>query len=124
MGDTGCCGAHFRKDVATFLGLMTFSIPAIILCAIALPIFWVMGGLYPSIQKIKGQILVILRANLRLIYAVPLYPRARCDWAGKVFSCSSMLSGAVYRLFNAAILICAWAGIIFCFYLVASFVRE
>ncbi len=121
--DTGCCGAHFRKDVATFLGLMTFSMPLIVLCGMAVPIFFVMGKIHPPVQKIQKQILAILKANLRLIYAVPLHPKARCISAGRIFSCSPRFSGAVYRCFNIGILILAWLAIILCFYSLRMFIR-
>lgn len=114
--DTGCCGAHFRKDVATFLGLMTFSMPVIVLCGITLPMFFVMGKIHPSVQRIQKQTLAILKANLRLIYTVPLHPRARCISAGRIFPYSSRFSGVVYRCFNIGILVLAWLAIIFCLY--------
>ncbi|KKU13893.1 MAG: hypothetical protein UX17_C0006G0007 [Parcubacteria group bacterium GW2011_GWC2_45_7] len=120
--DTGCCGAHFRKDIATFFGLMTFSMPVIVLCGIALPILFVMGKIHPPARKIQKQIFAILKANLRLIYAVPLHPKARCISAGRMFPYSSRFSGAVYRCFNFGILILAWLGIIFCLYSIGTFI--
>lgn len=122
MGDTGCCGAHFRKDAATFLGLMTFSMPLIVLCGIVFPIFFVLGKIWAPAQKIQKQIIAILKANLRLIHAVPLHPKARCISAGRIFSCSSRFSGAVYRCFNIGILVLAWLGIIFCLYSLRIFI--
>lgn len=117
MTDTGCCGSNFRENSASILGLMTLSLPVIILSLLLISILSVVGVLSSNIRRLKFKISVILKANLNLIHLAPLTSKARCVFAGKIFSSSPRFSGIIYRYFNIALLLLLWFGVVFSFYL-------
>lgn len=121
IGDTGCCGAHFKEDTNTILGLATFSLPIVLLCSILIPGLTLIGGLSPRIKKIREVVVIVITANLDLIRRAPLAPRLRCAAASKIFSFSPELSGIIYRCFNISTLILLWTGLILSFYVIALF---
>lgn len=124
MADTGCCGSNFRENSASILGLMTLSLPAIILSLFLIPILSLGGILNSNAKRLKLKVFVILKANLNLIHSAPLIAKTRCILAGKAFSYSPKFSGIIYRYFNLSLLILLWSGVISFFYLGARFIGK
>jgi len=99
-GDSGCCGFHFKKDAATFLGLITFSFPLVILASIIALFLVPLGKISRHIERIKKQVVLFLKININLINSISTYPKIRCAVSGKLFSYSPRLSGILYQNFN------------------------
>ncbi len=124
MADTGCCGSNFSENSASMLGLMTLSFPVIVSSLFLIPILAIAGIFNLTIKRLKLKVLVVLKANLNLIHLAPLMPKARCIFAGKLFSFSPKLSGISYRCFNLALLSLLWFGAISFFYLSIRFISK
>ncbi len=108
LTDTGCCGFNLSQEKTTLLGLMTLSMPLVVIGCIILPLFILSGRLSAGLNKIKKVITVLIKANFYLIYKAALLPKTRCSLAGKFFSYSPRVSGAIYRYFNIAVLTVLW----------------
>lgn len=114
--ETGCCGADFRNDKATFLGLMTLSMPMIFFSSLA-------SGLLsplPVLMRTKKISRALLASNLELVRLAALAPRLRCGLAGGLYPFSPRLSGALYRSFNLIAFSFIWACIIAAFWVAAG----
>jgi len=112
VGDTGCCGYHYREKSPNLFGLLTLSMPMIILGCVVFLILFAISSMMPGLKRTNKKILIIIKANLHLIHGASFYPRLRCSLAGGMFSHSPRISGAVYRNFNLSLLVLLWIIII------------
>ncbi|MFC1698402.1 hypothetical protein ACFL1I_00390, partial [Candidatus Omnitrophota bacterium] len=117
IGDSGCCGFHINRSKATFLGLLTLSLPIVFLSAFLNAILYMIGRIYRPIETLRKLIVAVQDANLRLISSIDFNSRLRCAITGKIFSYSPKAAGLLYRYFNLLILIIFWALIIGFIYL-------
>lgn len=100
LGDSGCCGFNFKKDAATFLGLITFSFPLVILASIIALALFPFKKINKHIEKIRKKVVLFIKININLINSISTYPKMRCAVSGKLFSYSPRLSGILYQNFN------------------------
>lgn len=106
MFETGCCGADFRYERVSLTGLLTFSVPVVLIAAPAA----LLAAVLPAGSRPRRFARVMLNANLELIHQAALAPSLRCALAGLLYGISPRLSGAAYRSFNLFILFLPWAG--------------
>lgn len=108
IGDTGCCGFNGQDQGPNLVGILTFSMPMMVLGVLMYPVVFILGVFHRRMRQIKSQLGVIIRANLRLIHKKKFFPMFRCTVAGKLFKLSPWLSGIVYRSFNLTIFVMIW----------------
>ena len=113
VGETGCCGYNFKEKAPNFFGLVTFSIPMIIMGCVFVMIILPVSLIYRPLNKISRQLYIIIKANLYLIHTAQFYPKTRCKLAGRIFCLFPRFSGMIYKNFNFAVMILLWVGVIF-----------
>lgn len=103
-----CCGAEFEKSHISFIGLLTFSFPLLVLCVLIRIIS------YPITFFIDLKIIQsLINANLKLIKQKNMLSRYKCQMASFIFKISPRLSGIVFKYFNVSILCIFWFVFIF-----------
>ena len=107
MFSTGCCGADFRSDDVTFVGLWSLSVPLVLLFTPAALLRPLLGQ-----SRLRRFADVLVFANMDLIRRASLMPGLRCWVAGTLYRLSPRLSGAVYRCFNFSLLCTLWLVIL------------
>lgn len=113
IGETGCCGYSMEDKGPNLFGLLTLSVPMLIVATMTWPIFYGLSLVVPKARRIRDFIQVVIRANLNLIHKKPFIPLYRCKIAGRFFSVSPKLSGMIYRNFNLTIFLMIWISVIF-----------
>lgn len=110
IGDTGCCGFNTHEKGPTVVGILTLSLPMLILCVAVYPFLFILGAIVSPVRRWREQVGVIIRANLRLIHQTKFVPLYRCRIAGGLFKFSPRASGWVYRHFNLTVFSVMWIG--------------
>ena len=110
--DTGCCGFHFQEKGPNVFGLMTLSVPLLLLGGIVFPASALITALTGRFAKVRDAAVVIIKANVRLINKTPLLPKLRCSLSARFFPVSPRMAGLVYKSFNVVLLFAAWGIII------------
>ena len=114
--DTGCCGFHFQDKGPNLFGLLTLSVPLMLLSGVVFSLAFLVNAVTGRLAKTRDFFRLIAGANVRLINKTPLYPKLRCWISSRIFPVSPRLAGLVYKSFNSALLLAVWVMI------VASFV--
>lgn len=108
IGDTGCCGFAGVNKGPNLFGLLTLSVPMLVVSFLIYPVLWISGAIVPTIRKWRQQVAIIIRANYNLIHQKTFFPLFRCKIAGSMFRFSPRLSGLIYRTFNLTAFILIW----------------
>ena len=108
IGDTGCCGFSGIQKGPNLFGLLTLSVPMLVVCLAVYPLMFVLGAFNPAAARRRDQVRIIIRANFNLIHQKTFFPLFRCKMAGTVFRFSPRLSGWLYRSFNLAAFLLIW----------------
>ncbi len=111
IGDTGCCGFNTHEKGPTVVGVLTLSLPMLIVCVLVYPVLWLVGVLVSPVRRLCEQVGVIIRANTRLIHQTKFIPLYRCRLAGGLFKLSPRVSGWVYRHFNLTVFSVMWIAL-------------
>ena len=107
--ETGCCGYHFKENEPNLVGLITLSMPMIIIGNLLLFILIPLSKIIKPLKKICELIKLIVRINLRLIHMTPIVPKIRCKVAGYLLPHFARISGVAYKNFNFLLLLFLWA---------------
>lgn len=102
--ETGCCGTNLETNHVSFLGLLTFSIPLLIL---TLPLL-TLSSLFNQKSHLYNIIKTLFQSNLKLIETKKILSPTKCKLAGKSMHLSPRLSGYIFKYFNLAILFFCW----------------
>lgn len=108
-----CCGAEFEKDHISFIGLLTLSLPLLVICSIIKVLFLI-------IFKKNRSIELLINANFKLIKQKNILTRSKCQLSSFVFKLSPRLSGLIFKYFNLTFLLIIWLIAILSIYQVAS----
>lgn len=107
--EIGCCGADFKKDNISFLGLLTLSASIIIF----LSILWIVTlPAYLIGFKFHNLFKIIIMANINLIKNSSILRKTKCMTAGKLLRYSPFASGLFFKFFNYVVLSFCW-GLLF-----------
>lgn len=107
--DAGCCGADFNKNNISYLGLLSFSFPAVLFLAPLMLIFRFLKTLKsPYFNKVFFAIEIIFNANKKLIQTMPILSKFKCQLSGSFFRFSPYFSGWIYKYFNYIIFAVVW----------------
>jgi hypothetical protein len=112
-----CCGSNFETNSVSFVGLLTLSMPMILLSILMLPIILFIS-LLPPFTKLKNQILIIIKANSSLIEKQTFFQNSRCNITAFLSKISITLSNKTYYYFNHIVLLTIWIFILTGVYLV------
>lgn len=112
-----CCGSDFERKDISFIGMMTFSIPLMILILGALPFLFLIKKL-KSVSNLTNSLVIILRANKKLIENQNLMQGLRCSVTATTAKLSSSMSMLIYSYFNLVLLLCLWLLLLGGFYLI------
>ena len=108
IGDTGCCGFTQGQKGPNLFGLLTLSVPMLVVGLMVYPVLWLTGAVAPPAARWRDQAKVIIRANFNLIHQKAFFPLFRSKMAGSVFRVSPRLSGLLYRSFNLTAFVLIW----------------
>lgn len=108
IGDTGCCGFSGMSKGPNLIGLLTLSVPMLVMGFMAYPLLLMLGLALPAARRVRDQVKVIIRANFNLIHRKPFFPVWRCKLAGTLFRVSPRISGWMYRSFNLTAFLLIW----------------
>ena len=103
--DIGCCGASFEKNKTSFLGLLTFSVTAMIVLVL---VYFVTLPLYLFSSKFHNLMKIIFNANKDLLKKNNILRKSKCQIAGKLLRYSARLSGLFFNYFNYTIFFSCW----------------
>lgn len=102
---TGCCGASFEKNNISFVGLLTFSFPMLIISSAV----WGILKLTPFYRLSEKSVLfVIIKSNLELIQKKSIMAKWKCLISARLFSFSPRLSGFLFKYFNLLLFLFLW----------------
>ena len=102
--ETGCCGTNFETNHVSFLGLLTFSIPLLIL---TLPLL-TLSSIFNQKSHLRNILKTLFQSNLKLIETKKIFSPLKCKLAGQILRFSPKISGYVFRYFNLTILFFCW----------------
>ena len=108
---TECCGANFKTNDISFVGLLTLSFPMLLLALIGiiLSMFF-----YPFSTMLFRFCRLLIRANMNVMREYPLLPKLKCKISGALYSASPRVSGISFRFFNHFIIALCWIS--FCLF--------
>ncbi len=110
--DNGCCGASFGEHEVTAIGLMTLSMPLLIIFLPLLIFLKCISFVAPAVGRWERWTRTVIKANVHLIRTASFFSKERCYISGKLFPFSSSISGFTYRYFNFFILMLFYALVI------------
>jgi hypothetical protein len=106
-----CCGSNFENSNITLVGLFTLSAPLVIMVStISLLLF--PFNFLSIIKRLRVNLNIIARANLKLIDQYNLLPALRCSVAAFISKLSPSFSQVTYNSFNMTLLTIVWVTII------------
>lgn len=103
-----CCGSNFETDHVSFIGLVTFSFPMIVLFILILPLLGFSSLISKWLDSLYQNVKVLLVANFKLIHKQSLAPDLRCSISAKAIRISAGLSNAIYDYFNLFLVSFPW----------------
>ena len=106
-----CCGSNFETNDISTLGLLTLSVPMIVIGTALNSILYIFS--YSSyVKKIRSSVTIIISANIKLIEKKDINPRLRCNFSNVTSTISVTVSRFLYRHFNFILLSLPWIVII------------
>ena len=112
-----CCGSSFKTDKIPMIGLLTFSLPSILIGYAFLVLMFPFCFLL-SIQKLRNKIQIINNANLKLIEKQSFFSMTKCNLVAFFSKHSSLASSFLFKYFNILILFIIWFFILIGLYFV------
>lgn len=110
--DTGCCGTNLETNHVSFLGLLTFSTPLLML---TLPLLTI-SLMFNHKSHFHNILKTLFQSNLKLIEQKKIFSPLKCKLAGQSMRYFPQLSGYIFRYFNLTILFSCW----FLFFTIAA----
>lgn len=92
-----CCGADFRSNNISYVGVLTLNANLLILNVLLFFPLFLLKRLVPAWYVTNRRLLGI---NIQVINSLNIFSRLKCQLAGILFKLSPFLSGFTFKYFN------------------------
>lgn len=110
-----CCGAEFEKKHISLIGLLSLSLPLLLICLV-LKILLLPLSFFLEMRIVN----LLITANFKLIKQKNILSRYKCQLASSLFIISPRFSGFIFKYFNLSVLLLIWILFIMTIYQMAS----